>query len=58
MLGNAPFFVKETIDPFLLGYAEEYRITPQWILNDDALKSEDTYIKTYDSPTSAESSRS
>lgn len=58
VLGNAPFFVKETIDPFLLGYAEEYRITPQWILNDDALKSEDTYIKTYDSPTSAESSRS
>lgn len=56
VLGNAPFFVKEAIDPFLLGYAEEYRITPQWVLNDDALQTEDEYIKIYDSSTPAESS--
>lgn len=58
VLGNAPFFVKEAIDPFLLGYAEEYRITPQWVPNDDALQTEDAYIKIYDSSTPAESSGS
>ncbi len=58
VLGNAPFFIKEALDPFLLGYAEEYRISPQWFFNDDALQAEDTYIKIYDSSTPTESSRS